>query len=91
MNRIQRILEIFTADVKGLFPSIPHDSGLEVLWTRYNKFKNKVVLTEDFLNLDALHERLNSHYEARSYKKKTRLKKHTGNLFRKNLQLKDVC
>ena len=35
---------------------------------------------------------LNSHYEAWSYKKgSTKKLKHTGNLFRKNLQLKDTC
>ena len=42
-----------------------------------------------FLNWDSPHARLNSHYEAWSYKKK-RLQD-TENLFRKNLQLKDVC
>ena len=38
-------------------------------------------------NWDSLHASLNSHYEAWNYKKK----KHTGNLFTKNLQLKGVC
>ena len=42
-------------------------------------------------NLDSLHARLNSHQEAQSYKKKKPKRlKHTGNLFRKCLQLKDV-
>ena len=40
-------------------------------------------------NWDSPHARLNSHYEAWSYKKK-RLQD-TENLFRKNLQLKDAC
>ena len=45
-----------------------------------------------FLNWDSLHAKLNSHYEAWSYKKKrsTKRLKHTGNQFRKNLQLKDI-
>ena len=42
-----------------------------------------------FFNWDSLHARLNSHYKALSYKKKKHKKlRHTGNLFRKNLQLK---
>ena len=45
-----------------------------------------------FFNWDSLHERLNSHYEAWSYKKTKHKKlKHTGNLFRKKPKLKDVC
>ena len=41
-----------------------------------------------FFNRDSLHARLNSHYKASSYKKySTKRLKHTGNLFRKNLQL----
>ena len=42
-----------------------------------------------FFNWDSPHARLNSHYEEWSYKKKSPL--NTENLFRKNLQLKDVC
>ena len=46
-----------------------------------------------FFNWDSLHARLNSHYEAWSYKKRSTKKRlqDTENLFRKNLQLKDVC
>ena len=46
-----------------------------------------------FFNWDSLHTKLNSHYEAWSYKKKKAQKRlqATENLFRKNLQLKDVC
>ena len=46
-----------------------------------------------FFNWDSPHARLNSHYEAWSYKKKKAQKnlQDTENLFRKNLQLKDVC
>ena len=41
----------------------------------------------DFFTWDSLHARLSSHYKTWSYKKKKH-KKITGNLFRKNLQLK---
>ena len=45
-----------------------------------------------FFNWDSPHARLNSHYEAWSYKKRSTEKlQDTENLFRKNLQLKDVC
>ena len=47
-----------------------------------------------FFNWDSLHARLNSHYEAWSYKKEKKAQKRlqaTENLFRKNLELKDVC
>ena len=48
-------------------------------------------LSEFFFNWDSLHARLNSLYEAWSYKeRRTKRLKHTRNLFRKNLQLKDV-
>ena len=46
-------------------------------------------------NWDSLHARLNSHYEAWSYKKKKKKAQKrlqdTENLSTKNLQLKDVC
>ena len=46
-----------------------------------------------FFNCDSLYARLNSHYEAWSYKKRSTKKgsQDTEHLFRKNLQLKDVC
>ena len=45
-----------------------------------------------FINWDSCHAKLNSHYEVWSYKKKKHKKiTASGNLFRKNLQLKDVC
>ena len=45
-----------------------------------------------FFNWDSPHARLNSHYEAWSYKKKSKKRpQDTENLFRKNLQLKDAC
>ena len=51
-------------------------------------FKSKLF----FFNWDSLHARLNSHHEAwKNKKKRTKRLKHKGNMFRKNLQLKDVC
>ena len=41
-----------------------------------------------FFDWDSLHARLNNYYKAWSYRKKKHKK---VNLFRKNLQLKDVC
>ena len=38
---------LVTADVVGLYPSIPHDGGLEVLRKQYSKFKDKIFPTED--------------------------------------------
>ena len=44
-----------------------------------------------YFNWDSFHVRLNSHYGAWGYMKKEYKKlKHTGNLFRKNVQLKGV-
>ena len=50
------------------------------------------VATIFIFNWDSLHARLKSHYKAWSYKKmkNTKRLRHTGNLSRKNLQLKDV-
>ena len=48
--------------------------------------------TRNFLNWDLLHTRLNSHYEAWSYKKKKYKRlKHMENLFRKKVKIKGVC
>ena len=45
-----------------------------------------------FFNWDSLHARLNSHYRhGVTRKRNTKRLRPTGNLFRKNLQLKDVC
>ena len=45
-----------------------------------------------FFNCHSLHARLNNHHKTWCYKKKKPKRlKHTGNLFRKNLKLKNVC
>ena len=56
----------------------------------------RVLIISIKKNWDSVHARLNSHYDAWSYEKKKHEKvlkrlKLTGNMFRKNLQLKDVC
>ena len=62
-----------------------------------SNLKNKMLLQENikqirliFFNWDSLHARMNNHYEAWSHKKKKKHKRleDTGNLLRKNLQLK---
>ena len=59
MIRIKSILKIFfpkaeilvTVDVLGLYASISHDEGLEVLRKQYDKFKDKIVPTEDIIKV----------------------------------------
>ena len=40
-----------TADVVGLYPSITHTEGLEVLRKQYDKFLQKKVPTEDIIKI----------------------------------------
>ena len=40
-----------TADVVGLYPSIPHDEGLEVLRKQLNAFDDKSIHTEDLVKM----------------------------------------
>ena len=54
----------------------------------FNSISLNMPGSSDFFSWDSFHARLNSHYEAWSYKKKKRKRLHAGNLFRKNLQLK---
>ena len=42
---------LVTADVVGLYPSIPHDGGLEILRKQDDKFKDKMVPTEDIIKM----------------------------------------
>ena len=61
-----------------------------------SNLKNTMLLQENikqirliFFNWDSLHARMNNHYEAWSHKKKKHKRlEDTGNLLRKNLQLK---
>ena len=62
-------------------------------WCYTDSLMSVTISNFFFFNWDSLHTKLNSHYEAWSYKKKKAQKRlqATENLFRKNLQLKDVC
>ena len=51
VNEIPKATILVTADVVGLYPSIPHDGGLEVLRKQYDKFKEKMVPTEDIIKM----------------------------------------
>ena len=57
LENLKRVEEIpkgailVTADVVGLYPSIPHDGGLEILRKQYDKFMDKMVPTEDIIKL----------------------------------------
>ena len=42
---------LVTADVVGLYPSIPHTEGLEVLRKQYDKFVHKKVPTKDIIKI----------------------------------------
>ena len=42
---------IVTADVIGLYPSIPHDEGIKILEKKLDLFSEKVVPTEDIIKL----------------------------------------
>ena len=42
---------IVTVDVVGLYPSIPHTEGLEVLRKQYDKFLHKKLPTEDIIKM----------------------------------------
>ena len=42
---------LVTADVVGLYPSILHDGGLEILRKQYDKFNDKMVPTEDIIKM----------------------------------------
>ena len=42
---------LVTVDVVEFSPSIPHDGGLDVLRKQYDKFKDKIVPTEDIIKM----------------------------------------
>ena len=54
LKNLGKILEnefLVTADVVELYPSIPHDEGLEVLRKQLNAFDNKSIPTEDLVKM----------------------------------------
>ena len=42
---------LVTADVVGLYPSIPHEDGLEALYTKLEEPEDKRIATEDILQM----------------------------------------
>ena len=42
---------LVTADVVGLYPSIPHEDGLEALYTKLEEQEDKRIATEDILQI----------------------------------------
>ena len=42
---------LVTAEVVGLYPTISHDGGLQILRKQYNKFKDKMVPTDDIIKM----------------------------------------
>ena len=54
LKNLEKIPEnafLVTADVAGLYPSIPHDEGLEVLRKQLNALNNKSISTEDLVKM----------------------------------------
>ena len=63
---------LITADVVGLYPSIPHESGLQVLKEVLERREDKKILTNDLVRMAAfvlkktilkLMEKLNTKYQ----------------------------
>ena len=51
IGEIRKRAILVTADIVGLYPSIPHDEGLRVLRNQYDKFIDKTVPTEDIIKM----------------------------------------
>ena len=51
LGKIPENAFLVTADVVGLYPSIPHDEGLEVLRKQFNAFDNKSIPIEQLVKL----------------------------------------
>ena len=49
LGKIPENAFLVTADIVGLYPSIPHDEGLEVLRKQLNAFDDKSIHTEDLM------------------------------------------
>ena len=64
--------EVFlvTADVTGLYPSIPHSEGLEILKKQYENYSNKKVSTEDISKMaDFVLKNILFEFDSKFYKK----------------------
>ena len=57
LRKLMRVEEIpkgaivVTSDVVGLYPRIPRERGLEVFQKQYDKFKDKMVASEDIIKM----------------------------------------
>ena len=51
LGKIPENVLLVTADVVGLYPSIPHDEDLEVLRKQLNAFDNKTIPTKDLVKM----------------------------------------
>ena len=65
LGKIPENAFLVTADVVGLYPSIPHDEGLEVLRKQLNAFDNKSILTEHLVKM-AEFVLKNNYFESKS-------------------------
>ena len=66
---------------------IEHLAKHDILYEYQSGFRSKHSVNTIFFNWDSLHARLNSHYKhGVTRKRSTKRLKHTGNLFRKNIQ-----
>ena len=54
LKNLKKVLDnatLVTADVVGLYPSIPHNEGVEVLMKQLDNFYDKSIPTEDLLKM----------------------------------------
>ena len=65
LGKIPENAFLVTADVVGLYLSIPHDKGLEVLSKQFNTFDNRSIPTEDLVEM-AEFALKNNHFEFNS-------------------------
>ena len=52
LNNLKKVPDnaiLVTTDIFGLYPSIPHNEGLEVLVKQLNNFHEKSIPTEDLV------------------------------------------
>ena len=51
LRKIPENVFLVTADIVRLYPSIPHDEGLEALRKQFNAFDGKYIPTEDLVKM----------------------------------------
>ena len=51
LGEITKRAILVTADATRIYPSIPHDGGLEVFRKRYDKFKGKMIPPEGIMKM----------------------------------------